>query len=104
MSEIDLHPRIGPERLQDDVPSLAVVSLFLGQLARIHQSLHQRLVFGELDDLPTPSQIGPAVPDLGQPQSVTQYTGNGRGRAHSPELRVLARVLVDPMVRELHRL
>ncbi len=43
--EIDLHGRLGSERLQVDVAALADFSFFRGELAGFDELLHQRLVF-----------------------------------------------------------
>ena len=64
MGEVDLDPGVGAERLEDDVATLALLGLFLGQLARVHQPLHERLVLGELDGLAVSDEVGPAVADL----------------------------------------
>ena len=70
MGEIDLHPRIGAQRLEDDVAALALLRLLLGQLAGVDQPLHQRLVLGELDGLAVPDEVGAAVADLGEVELV----------------------------------
>ena len=64
VGEVDLHARIGAERLEDDVAPLALLRLFLGELAGVDQPLHERLVLGELDGLAVPDEIGAAVADL----------------------------------------
>ena len=54
MGEVDLDPRVGAERLEDDVAALALLGLFLGQLAGLDQPLHERLVLRELNRLAVP--------------------------------------------------
>ena len=104
MGEVDLHARIGPERLEDDVAALALLRLFLGELARVHQPLHERLILGELDRLAVPDQVGAAVADLGEVQIVPVDARGGDRGAHAADLGVFPRVTVDLLIGELDRL
>ena len=64
--------RLGTERLQNDVAALADLGFLHGDLARFHQSLHERLIFGELLYLAVAYHVGPAVTHLHQKEVIAE--------------------------------
>ena len=92
--------RLGAKRLQNDVAALADLGLLDRELARFHQSLHERLIFGELLYRAVAYQIGAAVTDLHQKEVIAQQSGDRGGGAHAAVRRVVARVLMDACVGE----
>src|SRR2546422_7789075 len=73
----------GPQRLENDIASLAPGRFLLGQLARLDQALHQRLVPGELHRLPVADQVGAAVADLRQEEVRSEeHTSELQSRLH----------------------
>ena len=103
VGEIDLHARVGAKRLEDDVAALALLGFFLGQLASVHQPLHERLFLGELDRLAVAHKVGAAVADLREVEVVAVDPCRGDGGPHAAHLGVLARVGIDLLVGELDR-
>ena len=71
-AQVHLDPWIRPQRLENDVPALALLRLLLRQLAGVHQSLGERLVARELKGRPVADQVAPAVTDLGEVQLVPE--------------------------------
>ena len=104
VGEIDLHARVGPERLEDDVPALALRRFLFRQLTRLDQALHQGLILGQLDDLALADEVGAAVTHLGEEKPVAQHAHGGRRRSHAAELGVRRGVRVDLAVRRFHGL
>src|SRR2546422_6434619 len=90
--------------LEDDVPPLAPRGLLLGQLARLHETLHQRLVLRELVSLAVADQVGAAVADLDEVDVVAQHPYRRRGRAHAAHCGMRLGMGVDPAVGDFHRL
>jgi len=101
VGEVHLDLGIGAERLEDDVAPLAARGLLLGELARFHQPLHQRLVLRELDRLTVADQVGAAVADLREVDVVVQDADGRRGGPHPADLGVGAGIRVDLAVRHL---
>src|SRR5207302_2354959 len=95
MGEIHLHPRVGPERLEDDVAALALRRFLFRQLTRLDQTLHQGLVLGELDGLALTDEVGAAVTYLREEKAVAEHADGGRRRPHAAELGVRPGVRVD---------
>ena len=75
--EIDLDGGLGAERLQDDVASLARFGLFLGNLACVHQALHQRLVTRQQNELVVTKEICAAVAHLRDVHRVPEQPRDG---------------------------
>ena len=100
MREVDRDVRLGAKRLQNDVASLADLGLFGGELASFHESLHERLVLGELLHVSAAHHVGPTVADLHHEQTITQQSGDRGRRAHSAVLGVFPGVLMDAGIGE----
>ena len=102
MRQVDGDMCLRAERLQNDVAPLADLGLFSGEFARFHQSLHERLILGELLYLAVAHHVGAAVPDLHQKEVIAEQSGDRHGGAHTAVLRVFPSVLMDARVGE-HR-
>ena len=76
--------------------------LLFGQLAATHELVDQRVVLGEALQRPVAKQVRPAVPDVGDRQARVIHIRRGEGRSHPRAPVLLARALVDALVRSAH--
>ncbi len=104
MREVYSHVRFGAQRLKDDVAPLAHLRFFLRHLAGFDKLLHQRLVLRYLTRDAAADEVPAAVTHVCEVESVAEQPGDGRRRAHAAILRMLHRVRVDDLVRDLRRL
>src|SRR5258708_20138562 len=95
---------MGAERREDDIAALALRRFFLGQLDRLDQALHQRLILRDLVGLAAANQVRAAVADLREIEVIVEEACRGRRRAHAADLRVCLRVGVYARVGDLDRL
>ena len=102
--QLDHDVGLGAQRLQDDVSFVAGLGLFLGHLPGVHQTLRPRLVLGDLNGLPVPNQVGPAVTHLGHDQMRAQDPGGRCGGSHPLHFRPLAGIRVDAAIGYVERL
>ena len=98
MRKVDLDEGLGAERLEDDVAPLALRRFLLGELARLDELLHQRLVLGDLPGDSVTHEIRAAVAHLCDVQHVAEETGNRCRRAHAAILGMARGECVDLLV------
>ena len=99
MREIDRDLRLRAQCLQDDVASIALLGLFLRDLAGFHETLHQRLILRQLDRASVPDDVCATVSNLCDIHMIIEQAGNRGGGPHSAMFGVLPRILVYPFIR-----
>ena len=95
---VHLHARLRPERPRDDRTLGVVLGRLRGDLAGPLELGHQRVVAGDLLELPVTHQVGPAVADVTQAHLAARDLGRRERRAHAAMRLVARRQLVDAAV------
>ncbi len=84
--------------LEDQVAVRVGAGVLLGDPALVDEALHERVVLGDLADLPGAEQVGAAVADVPERQLRAVEEREGGGRAGAAEAGVVVDELGDPVV------
>src|SRR5262249_20833074 len=82
-ADLDVHIAVRAQGLQNDVAIAVGFGLLLGDLSRVNQLLHQRLVFGSAEYLLLTDQVSAAVSDLTEKDMIAHRRDRGEGGAQS---------------------
>src|SRR5450432_390023 len=100
---VDLDPLVDAHRAGDGVLLLDLLDLFATQLPALDELIEDRVVFGDLLDMPVAREINAAVADVRDEALVPHDHDRGERGAHSALVGVVARLFVDLRAGALHR-
>src|SRR5450432_1060780 len=100
---VDLDPLVDAHRAGDGVLLLDLLDLFATQLPALDELIEDRVVFGDLLDMPVARDINAAVADVRDEALVPHDHDRGERGAHSALVGVVARLFVDLRAGALHR-